>query len=187
MITPGSLRRRRRFGVRQLAAALARPACRPCSGVRRQFGREQARSEKAAASCRTPKLRPEGWVLICDGVVTQTPLGSQIFGPIRSDHRTPEIGEGGPRPPPSPVGADRLRGSRPACHSEEPAIPTGGRRPVALPPGVIRQAGRRLWACLPKRSRRQAAGRRVSTVVLFSGLRGCFGADADPSSAVLGS
>ncbi len=73
VITPASLRRRRRFRVRQLAAALARPACRPCSGVRRQFGREQARSEKAAASCRTPKLRTEGWVLICDGVVTQTP------------------------------------------------------------------------------------------------------------------
>ena len=43
-------------------------------------------------------------------------------------------------------------------------------RPVALPPGVIRQAslsqgdgrqaGRRLWACPPKRLRRQAAGRR---------------------------
>jgi len=73
VITPASLRRRRRFGVRQLAAALARPACRPCGGVRRQFGREQARTEKAAASCRTPKLRPEGWVLTCDGVVTQTP------------------------------------------------------------------------------------------------------------------
>jgi hypothetical protein len=33
------------------------------------------------------------------------------------------------------------------------------KRPVALPPGVIRQPGRSLWACLPKRSRRQAAGR----------------------------
>jgi hypothetical protein len=38
--------RRRRFGVRQLAAALARPACRPYTGPCRLGGREQARGRK---------------------------------------------------------------------------------------------------------------------------------------------
>jgi hypothetical protein len=39
-------------------------------------------------------------------------------------------------------------------------------RPVALPPGVIGQAGRRLWACPAKRLRRQAAGRRSPLTAL---------------------
>ena len=58
-------RTRRSFGVRQLAAAFLPASLLAGISTRTRFAASKLAGEKAAASCRTPKLRAEGNLLYC--------------------------------------------------------------------------------------------------------------------------
>ncbi len=67
--------RRRRFGVRQLAAALVRPACRPYTTLGWRLGASKLAEEKRQQAAALQSCASNRGLCLPRGFVTQAPLG----------------------------------------------------------------------------------------------------------------